>query len=196
MYIPRHFLETDADKLAAVLDEHSFGTLVSVADGRPFASHVPFLFERAAGSLHCHVARANPQWRHLANGLDVLAIFAGPHGYVSPTWYASAGLPTWDYVAVHVYGSARPVDDPALTQRHVERLAARFERDSQRPWVPSYDLGKLGGIVGIEIQIKEIEGKFKVSQNRSAEDRKRVVAALEATGRQTEQALARLIPLD
>src|SRR3970040_943767 len=126
MYIPQHFLEMDEDKVAAFIDEHAFGALVTVADGRPFATHIPFMYERDAGLLWCHVARANPQWQHLASGADVMVMFQGPHAYISPTWYVTPGVPTWDYAVVHVYGSARAIEDTALTKRHVERLAARY----------------------------------------------------------------------
>ena len=196
MYIPKHFLETDQDKIAAFIDEHAFGTLITVADARPFATHIPFMYERDADLLSCHVARANPQWRHLASGADVLVMFQGPHAYISPTWYVTPGVPTWDYAAVHVYGSARAIDDVSAAKRHVERLAARYERGNQPPWAPEFDERKLRGIVGIEIRIKEIQGKFKVSQNRPAEDRARVAAELRASGSENALAVARLIPLD
>ncbi|HVS24084.1 MAG TPA: FMN-binding negative transcriptional regulator [Gammaproteobacteria bacterium] len=193
MYIPGHFRESDERVLAELIDAHAFGTLVTIERGAPFASHLPFLHDREARTLHAHVARANPQWQHLATSPDVLVMFVGPHGYVSPTWYAEPGVPTWNYTAVHVYGRARAIDDAAATGRHVERLAARFERGSAAPWVPSYDAKRLAGIVGIEIRIIEIQGKFKLSQNRSAEDRARVVARLEATGTDNDEALARLV---
>jgi len=193
MYIPGHFRESDERVLAEFIDAHAFGTLVTIERGAPFASHLPFLHDRDARTLHAHVARANPQWQHLAASPDVLVMFVGPHGYVSPTWYAEPGVPTWNYTAVHVYGRARAIDDAAATGRHVERLAARFERGSAAPWVPSYDPKRLAGIVGIEIRITEIQGKFKLSQNRSAEDRARVVARLEATGTDHSAALARLV---
>jgi transcriptional regulator len=143
--------------------------------------------------LHCHVARANPQWLELASSPRVLAIFAGPHGYVSPTWYAEAGVPTWNYAVVHARGVARAIDDAQRTQRHVEALAAKFERGRAAPWIPDYDVRRLGGIVGIEIHVDKLDGKFKLSQNRSAVDRERVVAALTATGRDDDAALARLM---
>ncbi|HLF12458.1 MAG TPA: FMN-binding negative transcriptional regulator [Gammaproteobacteria bacterium] len=196
MYIPKHFLETDADKLAAFIDAHAFGALVTIAAGRPFATHIPFVYERHAGRLFGHVARANPQWQHLTNGADALVMFQGPHAYISPTWYVTPGVPTWDYVAVHVYGSARAIEDKAVTKRHVEQLAARYESGNQPPWVPEYDERNLHGIVAIEIRIKEIQGKFKVSQNRPAGDRARVAAKLQASGSENDLAVARLIPLD
>jgi transcriptional regulator len=194
MYIPTHFREADDATLAGFIETHSFGTLTTVADGKPFATHIPFLYEREQRVLHCHVARANPQWTHLAAAPDVLVIFQGPHGYVSPTWYATKdAVPTWNYTAVHVYGHARAVDDAALTRQHVERLAARYERGNAAPWVPSFDPRRLAGIVGIEIGITEIEGKFKLSQNRSAADRAGVIEKLMASGADNDVALARLM---
>jgi len=193
MYIPSHFHEQDERVLADFIDAHAFGTLVTIERGAPFASHLPFLHERDAGTLHAHVARANPQWQHVADGARVLVMFQGPHAYVSPTWYADPGVPTWNYTAVHVYGLARAVDDAAAIGRHVERLAARYERGSAEPWVPRYDPKRLAGIVGIEIRITEIQGKFKLSQNRSAEDRARVAARFEASGTDNDAALARLV---
>ncbi len=179
--------------LAEFIDAYSFGTLVTVEGALPFASHLPFLHDREGRTLHAHVARGNPQWQHIAANADVLVMFQGPHGYVSPTWYAAPGVPTWNYTAVHVYGRARVLDDAAATGRHVEKLAARFERGSAAPWVPDYDTRRLAGIVGVEIAIGEIQGKFKLSQNRSAEDRTRVVARLEAGGTDESTALAKLV---
>ncbi|HEX5046271.1 MAG TPA: FMN-binding negative transcriptional regulator [Gammaproteobacteria bacterium] len=193
MYIPKHFLESDADALAAFIDEHSFGTLVTLADGRPFASHVPFLYEPRERLLHAHVARANPASTHIAAAPEVLVMFQGPHGYISPTWYTQCGVPTWNYTAVHVYGTVRIIDDLDSKERHVKQLAARYERGSPQPWVPSFDPKQLHGIVGLEIRVNAIEGKLKLSQNRSAADRAGVVAALEARGTDNDTALARLV---
>jgi transcriptional regulator len=193
MYIPNHFRESDERVLAEFIDAYSFGTLVTVEGALPFASHLPFLHDREGRTLHAHVARGNPQWQHIAANADVLVMFQGPHGYVSPTWYAAPGVPTWNYTAVHVYGRARVLDDAAATGRHVEKLAARFERGSAAPWTPDYDTRRLAGIVGVEIAIGEIQGKFKLSQNRSAEDRTRVVARLEAGGTDESTALAKLV---
>ena len=102
-------------------------------------------------------------------------------------------MPTWNYAVVHAHGAARAVDDPEHTRRHVEALAAKFERGRAAPWVPDYDVRRLAGIVGIEIRVDQLEGKFKLSQNRSAADRARVVAQLTATGRDNDVALARLM---
>jgi transcriptional regulator len=193
MYIPKHFSTTDADTLAALIEANAFGTLVTLGDGKPFASHLPFLYDREANVLSAHVARANPQWQQLGATREVLAIFQGAHGYVSPTWYEDPGVPTWNYAAVHVYGSATAVDDLEATARHVEALAARFESGSAAPWTPSYEKKRLAGIVGIEIRIAEIQGKLKLSQNRSAADRAGVIARLEASGTDNDRELARLM---
>ncbi len=193
MYTPKHFLEDDPDELAKLIDANSFAMLISSDRGRPFVSHIPWLYDRDAGTLHGHVARANPQWTHFEREPQVLVVFEGPHGYISPTWYVDAGVPTWDYAVVHAYGTARAIGDLAATRAHVERLAARYEQGNRPPWEPAYDERKLAGIVGVEIRITEIQGKFKLSQNRSAADRAGVTAKLVARGTDNDLALARLI---
>jgi transcriptional regulator len=193
MYVPKHFEQNDDATLFDFIDAHAFGTLITTAGATPFASHVPFLLDRAARKVHCHLARPNPQWQQIAEAPEVLAIFAGPHAYVSPTWYADPGVPTWNYAVVHVYGTARCVDDGAFTRAHVETLAAKFERGSAAPWVPDYDVRRLQGIVGVEIAVAKIEGKFKLSQNRSPADRAGVIARLRESGRDGDAALAGLM---
>lgn len=194
MYIPKHFEQSDERALWDFLDEYPFGTLLTITEGRPFASHVPFLADRESARLHCHIARANPQWLHLASSPAVLAIFAGPHGYISPTWYVEpGGVPTWNYAVVHAEGEAHVVDDVEHKRRHVETLAAKFERGRAAPWTPRFDVRRLAGIVGIEIRIAKLEGKFKLSQNRSDADRAAVIAGLEASGNADDAALARVM---
>ncbi len=193
MYLPKHFAESDERTLWEFVDEHSFGTLLTVVDGEPFASHVPFICDAEARVLHCHLARANPQVQHLTASPRVLAIFAGPHAYISPTWYAQPNVPTWNYAVVHARGPASVSDDAEQTRRHVEALAAKFERGSAKPWVPDYDVRRLAGIVGIEIRVVQLQGKFKLSQNRPLADHAGVVAALRASGRDNDAALAKLM---
>lgn len=122
MYIPTAFEQTDQNKLHEFIEANSFGLLVSTHVGEPFATHLPFLLQRDSGPHGClfgHVARANPQWRDL-DGQSVLAIFTGPHAYVSPTWYESEDVvPTWNYVAVHAYGTCRVEHDPSELTRIV-----------------------------------------------------------------------------
>jgi transcriptional regulator len=194
MYTPKHFEQNDQQALWDFIDAHAFGTLLTVVDDRPLISHLPFLPDRDAGMLHCHVARANPHWLEIGRSPQVLAIFAGPHGYVSPTWYVErGGVPTWNYTVVHARGEAVAVDDADRTRKHVEALAAKYERGRRAPWVPDYDTRRLTGIVGIDIRVARLEGKFKLSQNRSEADRARVVAQLAASGRDEDAALARLM---
>jgi transcriptional regulator len=194
MYTPKHFEQTDERALWDLIDEHAFGALLSVVDGQLMVSHLPFLADPDAKLLHCHVARANPHWQQIATSPRVVAIFAGPHGYVSPTWYAEpGGVPTWNYAVVHAHGEAVVIDDAAHTRKHVEALAAKYEQSRAAPWAPKYDTRRLSGIVGIDIRVARLEGKFKLSQNRSAEDRAQVVAHLLATERDEDAALARLM---
>lgn len=193
MYVPRHFSEEDAAKLARLIAENSFGMLVTVAEGRPFASHIPFLYERDTNVLLGHVARANPQWRHFSGDGEVLVVFQGPHAYISPSWYRAPGVPTWNYAVAHVYGRARALEDPAAIKPIVERLTEKYERHNERPWVPEYDPRMLNAIVGVEVAVSEVQGKFKVSQNRPAADRAAVIAELEASGSEANIALAALM---
>ena len=188
------FRETDERTLWDFIDEYAFGMLLSIVDGRPYVSHVPFLSDRGKQVLHCHVARANPHWQHVNHSPQVLAIFSGPHGYISPTWYADkGGVPTWNYAVVHAHGTAHAIEDAVHTRAHVEALAAKHEQGRATPWMPEYDTRRLSGIVGIEVRVERLEGKFKLSQNRSAADRSQVVAQLRATQRDEEAALASLM---
>ena len=116
MYIPSHFRESDERVLAEFIDAYAFGTLVTVAERLDRSRRTCRSSTTASGrALHAHVARGNPQWQHIAANADVLVMFQGPHGYVSPTWYVEPGVPTWNYTAVHVYGRARVLDDAAAT---------------------------------------------------------------------------------
>jgi transcriptional regulator len=193
MYVPGHFAEPDAEKLARLIADYSFGTLVTVSDGRPFASHIPFLYQRERNVLLGHVARANPQWRDFSAGGEVLVIFQGPHAYVSPSWYQTPGVPTWNYAVAHVYGRARALEDPEAVKPIVEGLTAQYERGREQPWIPRYDPRMLNAIVGVEVAIREVQGKFKVSQNRPAEDRAAVIAQFEKSPSDTDRALAALM---
>lgn len=200
MYLPEHFRETDPDRIAALIDAHPFGTLVTAPDGAPFVSHLPFLLERTPGSpgrLLGHMARANPQWEHLAADGKVLAVFQGPHAYVSPSWYASPGVPTWNYAAVHVRGKARLIEAEPELEALVTQLTRVHESRMPVPWKPDLAGERraklLGMIVGFEIEITDIQAKFKLSQNRPAEDRQRVIQALRESGSQVEAALVALM---
>lgn len=187
LYIPEAFVERDADRLAAFLENHPFGTLISVDEGVPIISHVPLLFERGAGMygrLTGHLARANPHWQLLIKGETVLTLFQGPHAYVSPAWYATpGGVPTWNYAVVHVQGVPRLVEDPRQCAEILRQMTAIYESRFPAPW--QFDGAEekysrlLDRIVGLEIEITAIQGKFKLSQNRSPADRRQVIGKLQ-----------------
>jgi transcriptional regulator len=190
VYIPSHFAEPRPDVLADFIRDHSFGILVSTGAAGAIASHIPFLYdaERGAnGTLWGHLARGNPQLKDLAAGREALAIFEGPHAYISPRWYAThPAVPTWNYSIVHAYGVVEPIEEAEL-ERLVTRLADRHEAGASEPWrladqPEKYRQGMLRGISGFAIRVTRLEGKFKLSQNRDATDRARVIAALRAEG--------------
>lgn len=197
MYNPRAFAVEDFAALRELMRRHSFATLITTADGAPFATHLPLLFEERGehGALVGHVARANPQWRAFDGHTEALAIFSGPHAYVSPSWYeAQPSVPTWNYMVAHVYGAPRVLEDEDAVRQRLFALIARFEADQPHPYDPPYEenwlRGMMRGIVAFEIPIARIEGKFKLSQNRNEADRARVAAAFEASESPDERALA------
>jgi transcriptional regulator len=200
MYVPAHFAEPDVARLHAFVEAHSFGLLVSTLGGEPFATHLPFLLERGAGphgTLVGHVARANPHWQAL-DGSPALAVFSGPHAYISPTWYeAEPAVPTWNYVAVHAAGRAERVEDRDALLDIVRRSVELYESGMPRPW--RLDAGStfvdrlLGQIVGFRLRIEKLEGKWKLNQNHPPERRAKVARALEAAGGADAAAVAALV---
>ena len=181
MYLPDHFKISEAEEIFSFLDANAFGQLVSKHDDRFVVSHLPFLISTDRKHLHCHLARQNPQWRQL-EGQQLLVTFQGPHDYVSPSWYQSPGVPTWNYQAVHVYGSCRVFDGASELATLVEALSARYESAFENPWEPQYRDAMLTAIVGVEISIDEILCKYKLSQNRSVADQQGVIDRLEELG--------------
>ena len=200
MYIPKHFREDDPDRLDALIRDYAFGLLVTHDGGVPFATHLPLLFDRGngpKGTLTGHMARSNPQWRHLQKKEPVLAVFQGPHAYVSPAWYASPGVPTWNYAVVHMYGTPTVIEDPAALRAIVERLTSVHESRFPQPWQPDFTDEKtapmLRMIVGFEIEVTEVQGKFKLSQNRSVEDQRLVIERLGEKESSLDAAVSRLM---
>lgn len=195
MYLPKTFEERDAARLHEFIGRHRLATLVSTdADGL-CADHIPMLVEAGADGatlLRGHVARANPLWRNLAAHPQVLAIFQDPGGYITPSWYATKAqsgkvVPTWNYVAVHVYGTARAVEDPQWLKAFLARLTDANESGRAQPWkitdAPAdYIATQLEAIVGIEVRVARMQGKWKSSQNRLAQDADGVIAGLRAQG--------------
>ena len=197
MYQPPHFREERPEILARLLEAHPLGLLVRTGAGGLEADPLPFLLDGAAapgGRLIAHVARANPIVGDLSDGSEVLAVFQGAEAYVSPSWYPSKAeggrvVPTWNYVTVQVRGRARLVDDAGFVREVVERLTNRAEAGRPEPWAvadapEAYIAGQLRGIVGLEIAITAVSGKWKVSQNRATADRAGVAAGMAAEERQ------------
>jgi transcriptional regulator len=181
MYLPKHFSVSEHDEIFAFIDANAFGQLISIDEQRPFASHLPFLIANDRKTLLCHLARQNPQWRSLADQ-PVLITFLGPHDYISPSWYEAPGVPTWNYQAVHIYGHCRVFEAAAALANLVETLSERYESAFDNPWQPQYRDSMLQAIVGVEIDIDEIQCKYKLSQNRPKSDQQGVVDQLQQTG--------------
>ncbi len=187
VYLPKHFEIADRAALHDLMGRFSFATLVTVHEGRPVAGHLPFMLDPARGeqgTLIAHMARANRQWTAFAAEVEALVIFQGPHTYISPSWYEDhPSVPTWNYAAIHAYGTPRLVEDEEQVRAALRALVHQHEQGFEAPWtmedLPEEYLRKMSrGIVAFEIPIARLEGKFKLSQNRSADDRERVIAAL------------------
>jgi transcriptional regulator len=201
VYLPSAFTEARLDVLIEHVERYDFGILVTHGGDGLIASHLPFLLERTSAGiyLHGHLARPNPQVAHLAAAGEVLAIFHGPHAYVSPSWYASGpAVPTWNYADVHAYGGVRLIEDADWLRDMLRRLSERHETRNSTEWrvdeLPEPYLESMQkGIVGLEIAVTRLEGKYKLSQNRPAGDRPRVIAELEDRGDDDALAVARLM---
>lgn len=201
MYIPPSFLVTDSATMHDFMQSHSFATLVSQAGAEPLASHLPLLVDRDVGThgrLIGHMARANSHWQSAA-GQRVLAIFHGPHAYVSPGWMESQNVvPTWNYVTVHAYGSLRLIEDRDRLRDIVQRMVETYEASRSSPWSMSQPESEfidklLAAIVGFEINIDRLEGKWKLNQNHPVERREQIIRGLLETGRPDEQQVAELM---
>jgi transcriptional regulator len=201
MYIPAAFRETRAEVLHALIREHSFATLISRLDGELFATHLPILLDAARGpngTLVGHMARANPHWRAFSSeSEESLAIFQGPHAYISPNWYTSElAVPTWNYSAVHAYGRPRVMDDAERVRALLEETVGTFESGLPDQWstarVGDEYVTKLAqGIVAFEMPVGRLEGKRKLGQNRPVADMRSAAAGLQANGDAVGQAVAR-----
>jgi transcriptional regulator len=196
LYIPQHFRMEDEAAIDALIRDNAFGTLVSSGPAGLHVSHIPFVATRGPNGLRLlgHVARANDHWKALEGATQTLAIFEGPHAYISPTWYAAhPSVPTWNYAVVHAHGRATLMDEFELRDL-LGTLSATYEEGRPKPWrladQPSQYLeGMVANIVGFAVEVERVEAKFKLSQNRPAEV-PRVIAALESEG---EAALAGLM---
>ncbi|TCL71877.1 FMN-binding negative transcriptional regulator [Rhizobium sp. BK251] len=199
MYQPPHFREDDLGTQQALIRQNPLGLLITAGASGLIANSVPFHLDATAsakGTLRLHLARANGQWRDIAGGTPVLAVFQGPNAYVTPSWYATKQetgkvVPTWNYAIVQAKGPARVIDDAEWLLAQIGSLTGEHEGVRERPWAvgdapEDYVRSQLKGIIGVEIEIAEIEGKWKVSQNRPVADRQGVAAGLGEMPDQTE----------
>jgi transcriptional regulator len=206
MYLPVDFAEKRVPVLHDTIRQTKLGTLVTLGDTGLEASHVPMLIDPEPapyGTLTGHISRVNPQWCGAAAGVQALAIFLGPDAYVSPAWYATKRqtgrvVPTWNYVAIHAYGEIRFFDEPERLLQLVTRLTETHEAGRPEPWSvtdapPEFIRVQLKGIVGFELPIARLEGKWKMSQNRPAQDRAGATEGLRREGGPREAAVAALM---
>jgi transcriptional regulator len=205
MYLPDHFRVDDVPQMHALMRAQPFAALVSSSASGLYATHLPTVLkdEGNFGTIECHLARANPHWRELAEGNEALMIFQGPEGYITPNWYptkAQTGkvVPTWNYAVVHAYGRPAVMQEKDWLVRHVGELTAQQERSEAQPWAlsdapDSYIDVMTRGIVGFRFAIKRLEGKWKMSQNRVEQDWKGVVTGLTARGTGDDREIAETV---
>ncbi|WP_374311380.1 FMN-binding negative transcriptional regulator [Dongia sp.] len=209
MYAPAHFREERLSVLHEAIGQARLCSLVTLGSDGLDASHIPVLLAAAEGpngTLYGHLARGNAQWKQVEKSVQTLAIFMGPDAYVSPSWYAEKAkngkvVPTWNYVTVHAHGTIEFFDDQERLLDLVTRLTDRHEGKRAEPWAVSdapadYIQAHLKGIVGFRLPIARLEGKWKMSQNRNAEDRQGVVGGLAGEGGPAEAAVASLMARD
>jgi transcriptional regulator len=206
MYIPPHFEERDVSVLHALIRSHPLGTWVVHSAGRLNVNHLPFVLDAAAGpfgTLRGHVSRANNVWKVAAEPAPSVVVFQGPQAYITPGWYPAKQehgkvVPTWNYAVVHAHGTPRVIDDAEWLRQHVTALTSEHEASRELPWAvsdapASFIDAMVRGIVGIEIPIDTLEGKWKASQNRSVADRRGVVAGLIEAGSEESREMASLV---
>ena len=174
MYIPKHFNVTDREEILTFIKANAFGQLISLVEGKLYSSHIPFLLGNDDHSLICHIAKNIPQWKSIEEQ-EILVTFQGPHDYVSPSWYSSPGVPTWNYQSVHIYGKPIIITEKEKLRSIVNEFTRIYVSSFKKPWNPEYKDSMLNAIIGIEIKITDIQCKYKLSQNRSENDRKQVI---------------------
>ncbi|WP_026811455.1 FMN-binding negative transcriptional regulator [Arenibacter latericius] len=183
MYIPSHYKNTDLGEVKEFLKQNSFGILVNQTEGRPWATHIPLELEIDVDGndlLVGHISKANPQWKYFKGKEEVLAIFNGPHSYISSSWYKEEEVPTWNYIAVHVYGTIELIDEKAVLES-LHKLVNKYEKVATNPVsldnLSQETMSQISGIVGFKIRIKEIQAAYKLSQTRT-EDHPQIIAEL------------------
>jgi transcriptional regulator len=197
MYIPNDFKVTDESVTYGIINEHSFATLFSQHNGRPVATHLPLLLNKENTHLYGHFARPNPQWKEIENQ-TVLAVFHGPHCYISPSWYeTNKAVPTWNYVSVHVYGEVELIKDESELIGSLHEMVSKYEAPDSSYRLQDVDAkflaGMSKGVQGFKIKINQIEGKAKLSQNHSLQRQERVINHLQQIPNTDEQQIASLM---
>ncbi|NOT75970.1 MAG: FMN-binding negative transcriptional regulator [Cyclobacteriaceae bacterium] len=183
MYTPKNFRNENSDELKQFIRDNGFGILISQMEGKPWATHIPMILSEDGKTLTGHVARANFQWKNFDTASDVLAVFSGPHAYISSSWYDHENVPTWNYIAVHVTGKIRIIEDEALLQS-LKDLVNKYEKDSACPvtvekMTPKLLQADIKAIVAFEIQIEKMEASYKLSQNRDDKNYQQIIAELQ-----------------
>lgn len=187
MYIPKHFEEKKLNKLLQFLKEYNFAIMVNSRNGKPIATHLPFITGQDGKNviLKSHMAKANPQWKSFNGKDEVLVIFSEPHSYISPSLYEhEKNVPTWNYIAVHVYGIPRIINDEKEIEALFKLTFDTFEKSYKTQWANldvDYKNRLLKKITVFDIKINKLEGKFKLSQNKTSQERKRIINSLESS---------------
>lgn len=197
MYTPRDYKNDNIDEIKNFIQQNSFGILVVEADGKITATHIPLELhknEKSEDVLYGHISKANPQWKSFETANEVLAIFSGPHTYISSSWYDHENVPTWNYIAAHVYGSIHIMNDDEVLKA-LKRLVNKYEKASKKPvdidkMTPGYVEKEMRGVVGFEIKITKIEAAYKLSQNRDQKNHDSIISELEKKGDSASIAIA------
>lgn len=199
MYIPKYYKVTNADEIWEFVQSNSFGTIVTVKQGRPIATHLPMQLIQEGDTCYLtgHMAYGNPQWRTFADSEDVLVMFQGPHAYISSSWYEDENVPTWNYQAVHVYGQASILSEEEL-KGDLAILLQKYEKHRKNPVLwdtlsPELVEQQLKGIVGFKIKVQEIQAANKLSQNRNERDYQNIIHKLYEENDFNSKQMARLM---
>lgn len=196
MYIPKDYKQENETEIKSFIEHNGFAALISQVKGKHWATHIPLVWEEKGGFsiLSGHISKGNPQWKEFTENESVLAIFMGPHTYVSSSWYNHENVPTWNYMAVHVYGSIRITEGEELLAS-LKKLTNKYEKHSQNPvsvegMSEKFLRNELKGLVGFEIKIDDIQAVYKLSQNRDVHNKQNIIAELEKLDDEGSQMIA------
>ncbi len=196
MYIPQYFAETDQEKLIAFMREFNFATLVTAQNELPLATHLPFITETRDDKIYllAHLAKANPHWKQFENK-EVLVIFQEPHAYISPLLYEKLeNVPTWNYLAVHAYGRVKTfsqLENLALLEKQVEAFDKKYFETNWQKISDEYKINLAKGVVAFEIEVRDLQGKKKLNQNKTGKDAQNVIEALEKSDNESDRQIAK-----